>query len=374
MKNDKHRVLMMMSEVLPVGGAENTFYLLNKHRRQDLFDYRVVVPKEGPMVDRVRGLGVPVEVRSLVRAHDLWRLPWFVGYLRRNRIEIVNTHGVRAAFYCSLARRFVPIRIVVTEHNLQDWRASGFWNRVDRYIARHTDHRVAISQAVADSIVAAGVSTRDKISVITTGIEPEAFNRDPELGRKARRSLGIGDDEILIAAAGRLDRMKGFHVLVSAAPAVLEAVPNARIVIIGKGEEFEPLKRQVSEMGVGDRVSLPGYVDDLRSVLSGTDLFVLPSVSREGLPMVLAEAMASECPIVTTDISGNKEIVQHGRNGLVVEPDNSHALAQGIVQLLKGPDRERFGREGRKIVEERFSIPTAVEAYSSLFLSILQRR
>ena len=90
--------------------------------------------------------------------------------------------------------------------------------------------------------------------------------------------------------------------------------------------------------------------------------------------MVLAEAMASECPIVTTDISGNKEIVQHGRNGLVVEPDNSHALAQGIVQLLKGPDRERFGREGRKIVEERFSIPTAVEAYSSLFLSILQRR
>jgi glycosyltransferase involved in cell wall biosynthesis len=374
MKNDKRRVLMMMSEVLPVGGAENTFYLLNKHRRQDLFDYRVVVPKEGPMVDRVRGLGVPVEVRSLVRARDLWRLPWFVGYLRRNRIEIVNTHGVRAAFYCSLARRFVPIRIVVTEHNLQDWRASGFWNRVDRYIARHTDHRVAISQAVADSIVAAGVSTRDKISVITTGIEPEAYSRDPDLGRKARRRLGIADDEILIAAAGLLDRMKGFHILVSAAPAVFEAVPNARIVIIGKGEEFEPLKRQISETGVGDRVSLPGYVDDLRSVLSGTDLFVLPSVSREGLPMVLAEAMASECPIVTTDISGNKEIVQHGRNGLVVEPDNSQALAQGIVQIIKGPDRERFGREGRKIVEERFSIHSAVEAYSSLFLSILHSR
>ncbi len=87
--------------------------------------------------------------------------------------------------------------------------------------------------------------------------------------------------------------------------------------------------------------------------------------------MVLAEAMASECPIVTTDISGNKEIVQHGRNGLVVEPGNPEALAQGIVQVLTGPDRERYGREGREIVEERFSIKATVEAYSQLFLRLL---
>jgi glycosyltransferase involved in cell wall biosynthesis len=126
-------------------------------------------------------------------------------------------------------------------------------------------------------------------------------------------------------------------------------------------------------------VSLPGYVSDMPELMAAADVFVLPSVEvpgspREGLPVVIMEALASSCPVVTTAVSGNSEIVEDGVNGRLVPQHNPAALADAIVSVLQDPDRARLGENGRRIVEERFDLDRSVHNHAELFLRLIESR
>lgn len=377
MAQGKHRILMMMSEVLPFGGAESFFRLLVKHLDPDLFERRVMVPKEGPMVDQIREMGVPVEVRSIVRARDLWRLPWFIGFLRKHGIRLINAHGVRSGLGSGLARKILPLKVVVTEQNLQSWRTNRIVNGIDRFIARNNDMRTAVSQAVADSMVESGACSRDKVRVIYNAIEPERFAHNPPAGRETRKRLGIPEKAFVVASAARLAPMKGFRYLIKAVPKILKAVPDVKVVIGGKGEEEAMLHQMIADLDLSETVIMPGFVADMPVFLSAADVFVLPSVEeegeqREGLPNVLAEAMANERPVVTTDVSGNKEIVVDGVTGFVVPQKDPNGLADAVVRLFNDPNCSQFGKAGRRVVEEKFSITKIAGQYTEMFLKLLE--
>jgi glycosyltransferase involved in cell wall biosynthesis len=171
--------------------------------------------------------------------------------------------------------------------------------------------------------------------------------------------------------------MKGFIYLVEAAPRILERLPAVKIIIAGDGEEKGNLTRRIGELGVGSRVLLPGFVENMPDLMRAADVFVLPSVEvagapREGLPMVIAEALATGCPVVTTDVSGNKEIVTDGLNGRIVAQQDAEALADGVIRVLADPDRNRLGEAARRTAEENFSIQIATSRYTRLFLDLIE--
>ena len=370
-------ILLMMSEVLAFGGAENFFYLLVKHLDPALFACRVIVPREGALTDRIREPGLSLEVRPLRDPWNIHQLPWFVHYLKTHHIRLINAHGVRAGFYASLARRRLPVKVVVTEHNMQIWRNRFFPRMIDRFIAHNNDKRITVSKAVADAMVASGVCGPEMIQVIHVAVETDRFNVDPAIRESERRHLGIAPNEFAVVSAGRLHKMKGFIYLAKAAPKILEHVPNAKIIIAGEGEEKGSIKQEIEALRVGDRVWLPGYVENMPGLLAAADVFVLPSVEeigcpREGLPMVIAEAMASGCPVVSTSVSGNKEIVRHEYNGMIVPQCDPVKLAEGITRILMDPDRKRYGENGRRTVEERFCIENVAEQYSQLYLDLIE--
>lgn len=377
MRQRPHPILLMMSEVLAFGGAENFFYLLVKHLDRRLFTCRVVVPREGDLVDRLRQIDVPIEIRPLRDPWNVHRLPWFIRYLSTHDIRLINAHGVRAGFFAGLARKRLPIKVVVTEHNLQEWRNRIVPRVIDRFISRNNDRRTTVSQAVADGMISSGVCSPDMVDVIHVAVETDRFRLDPAVRQAERERLDVGPDELLVVAAGRLHRMKGFIYLVEASPRILTEVPQARIVIAGDGEERTTLRKRIDELGTGDRVRLTGYVDRMPELLSAADVFVLPSVQekgcpQEGLPMVITEALASGCPVVTTTVSGNKEIVHHEYNGLLVPDHDSESLAKAVSRLLTSPDRKRYGENARVTVEERFSIGTIANRYASLYLDLIE--
>jgi glycosyltransferase involved in cell wall biosynthesis len=370
-------IVLMMSDVKPFGGAENFFCLLVKHLDPAVFSCRVIVPREGAMVDRIRTLGVPVDVLPLRSPGDIRRLPGFVRLLRSHGVRLINAHGVRAGLYGALARKFLPVKVVVTEHNLQEWRGRFLPTLIDRFTARNNDRRITVSQAVADGMVASGVCGRDLVQVIHVAVETERLRPDAAAREKTRRELGIGPGEFAVVAAGRLHRMKGFIYLVEAAPRILERLPAVKIIIAGDGEEKGNLTRRIGELGVGSRVLLPGFVENMPDLMRAADVFVLPSVEvagapREGLPMVIAEALATGCPVVTTDVSGNKEIVTDGLNGRIVAQQDAEALADGVIRVLADPDRNRLGEAARRTAEENFSIQIATSRYTRLFLDLIE--
>lgn len=370
-------IVMMMSDVKAFGGAEHSFSLISRNLDRSVFSVRVVVPREGPMVDTIRDAGIPVHIMSLTRARDAANFPEFIALLREYRIRLVNAHGVRAGLYAGVARMSLPIKVVVCERNLQSWRAQVVPRAIDRFIARHNDFRVGVSQAIVDDMVAAGVITRDKTRAVGGGVDTTRLAVDSVRRERARAAFGFAPDELTIVTAGRLHRMKGFIDLVNAVPRIIEHVPNARIIVAGDGEERETLEKRIQELNVGHAIKLIGFVSEMPELLAAADLFVLPSVSladtpREGTPMAIVEALASGLAVVTTAVSGNAEIIRDGFNGRVVPPQDPARLADAIIEILQSAARKEMGENGRRLVLERYSIEYVVAAYRDIFLNLLE--
>ena len=158
--------------------------------------------------------------------------------------------------------------------------------------------------------------------------DPLEARRNP-----VRRRLGIGTGPVLLFV-GRVIRQKGLDFAIAAMPAIIRRHPDAKLVIVGKGDKLEELKNLVERLGVGGSVVFTGFVDDsqLKALLSSADMFILPSL-WEVLPVAILEAMAAGKAIVCTDAGGNRELVD-GRNGIVVPKRNPKALARAVNALL----------------------------------------
>lgn len=162
----------------------------------------------------------------------------------------------------------------------------------------------------------------------------------------------------LILAVGRLKQKKGFHVLIDACRVLRAHGLRFRCEIVGYGEELEPLRARIAAHGLQDDITLPGKLDRAGVIARyrAASVFALPCVvaddgDRDGIPNVMLEALAMQLPVVSTPVSGIPEILTHGRNGLLVTPNDAPALADALARLLADDAlRENLGNQGRLTV------------------------
>jgi GalNAc-alpha-(1->4)-GalNAc-alpha-(1->3)-diNAcBac-PP-undecaprenol alpha-1,4-N-acetyl-D-galactosaminyltransferase len=279
--------------------------------------------------------------------------------VRRLRQEIVGTRPDvvvsfmdRTNILTLLALVGTGIPVVVAERTDPTRQRIG---RIASLLRRLTYPRAAAVVVQSGNVLrwAEGVAGRGRARCI-----PNAVKTD---GSEARsRSSGadeaIFDDmERTIVAVGRLSYEKGFDLLVRAFGRVSGPAREWRLMILGEGEERATLLRLAGELGVGDRVLLPGWVPEPARLLESAGLFVLPS-RYEGFPNALLEAMACGAPVIAADCpSGPAEIVQHGIDGLLVPPEDDVALAEAMERLISDSvQRGRLGKRART-VSRRFS-------------------
>lgn len=157
----------------------------------------------------------------------------------------------------------------------------------------------------------------------------------------------------VVVAVGRLTPQKGFDTLLHAFKAVADLHPEWTLKIFGEGEQRAQLEQLAAKLNITDRVDMPGRTRHLASHLSNADIFVLSS-RYEGFPNVLLEAMACGLACVATDCpSGPGEILTHGKNGLLVPPENPNALAQGISSLMADPNlRSKLGTQAKCVLDQ----------------------
>ncbi len=180
--------------------------------------------------------------------------------------------------------------------------------------------------------------------------------------------------EPVAVSAGSLIPRKGFDLLVDAWRQVAEAQPHWRLRIYGVGEQAEALTARISEAGLTGVVSLEGFESDLASRFDEASLFVLPS-RREGMPMVLLEAMAAGLPVVAADCpTGPAEVLDGGRYGVLVPAGSADALAEGVLRVLPDPaEQRRLADAGAQRVLD-FDPVTTAKRWESLFGELADRR
>lgn len=296
--------------------------------------------------------GVRVKAFGLsgrIRPSDIFNI---AGHMRKECFDIAHCHG----HYPSVTGRAaailagVPVRIVHAQ-NLYYWIKLKDRVRL-KALSYFTRDIIAVSEAVKKSLVGfVGISPR-RITVV--------YNSSPDMAamalverREARARLGIGADDFVVGAVGRLDKEKGYHILVDAIGRLDRGV---RLVIVGEGPQRDELEMFIASRGLKGPVILTGARHDVADILSAIDCFVQPSVYTEGLPLVLAEAASASLPLIATDVGGNPEIVRDHSNGFVIETGDPIVLSDKIAYLMAQPEKRReMGARSREIWEERFS-------------------
>lgn len=209
-----------------------------------------------------------------------------------------------------------------------------------------------------------GFSPR-KMSVIHNGIR--AREREPDAAERAaaRARLGLPADRVLVTFAGRLEAVKGAHVLIRAAAALPD---EALVVIAGEGRQRPALERMVEDLGLADRVHFAGYVPEPGTLMAASDIVAVPSLWWEAFGRVVIEAMNQGVPVVASRIGGMGELFEHGQEGLYVAPDDSEGLAEALRQLIADPRMRRsMGEAGARLVRSAYSIDRVEQEYRALY-------
>ena len=217
----------------------------------------------------------------------------------------------------------------------------------------------ACSEDLARRAVALGADSQ-RIEVVPYGVDTSQFKPDASRRAAMRSAAGVREDQLLVFAAGRLVRKKGFEYLIDAMAALPREVP-AVLAIGGTGDLEGELQERAQSAEAG-RVKLLGNLtqDDVAGYLAAADMIVVPSVrdqagNVDGLPNVVLEALASGTALITTTAGGIGGVVSHHRTAFVVPERDPATIGAAIVALARDADlRERLGRAGRLLVEERF--------------------
>lgn len=354
------RKLAIFLSALSGGGAERSMLKLGGGiARRGLQVQLVLARAEGPYLGEIPS---SVQTVDLGCSRTLTSLPALVGYLRRERpqalLASIDYVNVVALWASRLAR--VPVRIVINEQNTLSFRGEeggrlGWVPGLARRFYPWADAITAVSAGVADDLSEVTRVPRERIDVIHNPVVT------PELHELRRAEvddpwLAAGQPPVLLAV-GRLTAQKDFPTLLRAFARVRRE-REARLLILGEGEERGALEALAGQLGLSDSVRLPGFAANPYACMSRAALFVLSS-RWEGLPTVLIEALACGLPIVSTDCrSGPQEILAGGRFGALVPVRDEQALARAILAALDGrtprPTPESWQPYALDVVVDRY--------------------
>jgi glycosyltransferase involved in cell wall biosynthesis len=286
--------------------------------------------------------------------------------LDRQRPAIVQSFLFHANVVASLAAKPWPALRVVHGLRVADPRAWRHW--VERVAATRADKVVCVSDAVARFARARSRIATAKIVTIANGVDCDFVDAQPVTPLE---SLGLASERRAIAALGRLDPQKGFDWLLDAAANFLPQLPQHDLIIVGDGPERAALAAQTQQLGIADRVYMPGWRKDAIGILKASDLFVMTS-RWEGMPNALLEAMACSLPVVATRVEGVEEVVAEFPDRQLASLTDTNELVHRVVKLAR--DRalaEELAAANRWQIQQRFSLEQMIARYRQLYEHLL---
>lgn len=353
----------------------------------------VICHDRGELVDALRSENIPFHIRTFgfTSVINVWTLPLKVirlaRLLRRERFDVVQTHLFHSMFVGRLAAWLadVPVRLTMVAgpfhleaHTLRWLDRTTCWMETAIIASCEYTRRLYSQFGVPDT----------KLELIYYGPDESKFDPEQLPPTDIRKEYGWPPDTPLIGLVayfyppwrrsgltppgihGR--GIKGHEYLIRAAPAVLAEFPAARFLLIGSafrddGERHRnDLQQLARSLGLQESLVFTGFRSDVNSILRNLDIAAQPSLN-ENLGGTI-ESLLMECPMVASRVGGLVDSVRDGETGVLVEPANPADLSQGILQLLRSPQRARsLGRAGRKLMLERFTLSRTVFDLSELY-------
>lgn len=363
----RQRVLHIVPD-MGVGGLPRVVETLCRTTDAAAFDVGVLTLNfAGELADALARDGY--HVHALPRGSDgpdygAWRR--VADLLRRERIDIVHTHNTQAWMHGGIGALLSRTPLLVHTDHAREFPDRLKYHVYERILSGFTYRVVGVSAHTTENLHRYEWIPRRKLLTIANGIEGRLF--DQPVDREAlRASMSVPVDSELLLLGARLEEQKGITYLLKALAQLAPKRPKLHFALGGIGSLREPLESEARALGISDRVHFLGVRLDMPSLLRAADIFVLPS-NWEGLPMIVLEALAAQCPIVATAVGGVPSAVRDGDTGTLVPPRDPSALAAALTRMLDAPEEaKRRATRGRALFDAEFSAAAMARAYERLY-------
>lgn len=352
------------------GGAQESYSGLLLRLDRSAYEVRALSLSRGSAVQRLRRLGLPVEV--IDEADDEVAIHELAAYLRREEIDLLHAHMFRAEVVGARAAMAAGTPVVMATVHSSRIRSSLDVATLAA-LTPAMDRLIVPSASIAAKVRAEGRGGA-QFTVIPNGVDLARFDL-PVTSCALRREFGIPSGAPLLGVVARLEPEKGHRYLLDAMPAILRGASDTWLVIVGEGSLDTELRAQVASLPpqARDRILFTGRREDVAAITGEIDVAVLPSL-REAQGISILEAMARRRPVVASAVGGIPEVVTNGLDGLLVPPADPSTLAEACVRLACSPAlRRRLGEAGRATVEARFSLDAMVRRIEAVYEEELVR-
>ncbi len=321
---------------------------------------------------------------------DIFTLIQLYFIFRRLKPHLVHAFDTKPCVWARIAADLAGVPVIIgtlpglgslyTNENFINRLLRSIYERLQQLACYVSDLTIFQNHDDARQFIEAGILSPQKVMVIPgSGVSTQWFAQEQISDAKKaelRKELQIQPDKIVITMVSRIIKSKGVFEFMSAAQEVITHYPNARFLLVGpednksldrlNADELKQLKQVVTWLGSRQ---------DISSILAVSDIFVLPSAYREGMPRVLLEAASMGLPIVTTDSPGCREVVENNINGFLIPTRDSSALREALLHLIEEPQlRQGFGKISRQRAVERFDFLKIASRIHAVYEQLLNHQ
>lgn len=389
MQSHKPKILLY-TDTTQLGGAENHMLSLLKFYERSTFELQLACPANATLdswCKKITNMNVTVHRLKVAHKHDPRHYTELSKIIKKEGIDLIHIHVWNPASgrYGMLVARQLNIPYLLTEHDpfalpqLKNW--------IKKKLISKTQKVIAISEKNKELLTQLYPFLKEKIITIHNGIDTTRFasqliSFSPTEKEKYREQVfeveerspraGTQLTTPIITTIAELHPRKGLIHLLKACEILMEKNMIFKCIIIGEGQQRKELERYIEKHRLEKFIKLLGTRHDIPQLLASSDVFVLPSLN-EAFGLVLLEAMIAGLPIIATKNGGIPEIIENGKNGILVAPKDSLALAEAIEKILSSPDLVRkMSEKNQEDVRKKFEVKEMVKKTEEVYHSILQ--
>jgi glycosyltransferase involved in cell wall biosynthesis len=359
-----------------IGGGESHLLDLVENLDKNIFDPVVLSFTDGPMVERLKNMGIPTHIIHTTKPFDFSKWKQVKRFIESQNVQLVHAHGTRAHSNVSWAARKLNLPIIYTVHGwsfhdnqsfpLKKLRVLG-----EKYLTGRASVNISVSQSVHDT--GQKYFNRYQSVVIPNGINQQKFDPARQL-KDIRNELGIPKDSVLVLFLARFTEQKQPLTMIRAFQKAAANNHQLRLLMVGDGELKREADALVAASGISNKIFMQSFRQDVPDILAAADIYVLPSL-WEGLPLGLLEAMAMGKAVIASKADGTKEVIQHNVNGIMVNVENLEAEVTNAVTKLAADAtlRRQLGEQARATISSKYSAANMTKQVEDIYRRLVQK-
>ena len=330
-----------------------------------------LAPPESTLYSKSTEAAIQVDPLNVHRLRLPFELIRQIQWLKRNRIQILNTHSSRDGWLMGFAGRKARTPLIIRSRHIEV-------EYPNAWVSRHAfktfaDLVITTSDRITSGLQDALDLSRDRVMTVPTGIDIERFKPRREVA--PRYASGISGWRPVVGMVSVLRSWKGHAIFLKAIKLLLHQGIDLRGIIVGEGPQKQNIEKSIDSLSLVDDVHMTGHVENVHEVLQDIDLLIIPSTDHEGIPQIGLQSLACGTPVIGSNVGGIPEIIKDKITGRIVPAADPHKLADSIKAALLEKDITRqYAKAGLELVRKHHTVDCMLNRLDSIYKSFLQSR